>query len=251
MAGDPVAREFLHRLTALVPEQRYSIELRSEDAALALLTFGGAALSVLARPCTRDELVPYRKIVRSEPLLIPVAEATPWEIYLHADNPLSELKVSDLPRVFHTGHPAGDLRRWSQLGVTGPLAGQRIETMARPRHRHFLTGGVKDAAVQVELSQPHDHPDDVAAARVLAANPAGLLVAHAGLEVPGVRPLGLFTHLPRFLNFVLNQDVSGLIEKPARILTEAALSAEGQALTTGLSSVELERSRALLAGVPS
>ncbi|WP_018897728.1 substrate-binding domain-containing protein [Rhizobium sp. 2MFCol3.1] len=51
---------------------------------------------------------------------------TPPALYVHAENPLAGLTMSDVARVFSSGHPRGDVNFWHQLSLGGNFAHRRI-----------------------------------------------------------------------------------------------------------------------------
>ncbi|MFJ5223221.1 hypothetical protein [Streptomyces sp. NPDC088400] len=239
IAGSPYAAPLVERLAQAVterhPEYRYATNLVSTEAAVPLLCFGGSLLSVLTRPYNRDEQVPFKKIVGVPPATVRIARITPLDIYVHESNALTALERSDTPRVFLSGDPAGDLDLWSQLGLGGALGAQRIDTIASAEHRHFLSGGVKaSGSVEQVVRLTTTTATDQQTLDALAANPAGIAVAPAGLGREGVRPVGLAAAFPRRLLLVLRRRRDGFAEPAAVELARYALSEAGQAVADEL-----------------
>ncbi|GLY29089.1 hypothetical protein [Kineosporia sp. NBRC 101731] len=65
---------------------------------------------------------------------------TPPSLYVHRDNPLPGLNLASVVRVFADGDPAGDLTRWSQLGLEGRWAGRRIHVYVPDDGLGFVGG---------------------------------------------------------------------------------------------------------------
>lgn len=102
---------------------------------IAALTFGLTMVCPLGREANWLEQTTYRQVVGSDPLSIKIAHGTLTSprmtaglaIYINNNNPLRQLTMDQLARIFTTGGPGGDLTHWGQLGLGG-------EWTARPIH---------------------------------------------------------------------------------------------------------------------
>jgi phosphate transport system substrate-binding protein len=127
------------------PGFRFRMELKGGYVALPGLTHGVTALSPMARNVTAVELEPYRALVASDPLIIRVAHGTvtsqtrtaPLGIYVSRNNPIQQISLEQLARVFASGNPAGDITCWGQLGLSGEWADRPIHTVGTPEDSGF------------------------------------------------------------------------------------------------------------------
>lgn len=171
---------------------------------LASLIHGRAALSLQRREISDEESVPYFKGVGHRPRGVRVALAGPdapddevgaVALFVHADNPLASLSLTQAARVFTEGHPDGDCVTWGQLGVGDaawqsrvirPLVREEGSALSTHLRRHALGGRAWMAGCQ-----PFDTAGEMLAA--LSGEPSGIAFAPLGVaeNVPGIRPLAL------------------------------------------------------------
>jgi len=129
------------------PGVRFAIEYNRLGNAVNLpaLTHGVTLVGPMGREATPVELVPYRKIVGADPLIIRIAHGTivardkaaPLAIYVHRSNPLARLTVAQVARIFTSGTTGGDLTTWGQLGLTGEWANRAIHPCGTPEASGF------------------------------------------------------------------------------------------------------------------
>lgn len=202
----PVLQRLVHAFGQRHPRHAIALELAGAAAGMARLIHGQALLSAQAREISDEETVPYRKGVGERPCAVRIAHADPaaapgggshaLALYVHAGNPATRLSLHAVARIFSTGHPDGDCRRWGQVGLEAHGWPQRpILALAREEgsalgtylRRHVLDG--RALAPQCELLGSGQ-----AILARLADEPAGIAIAPAGSRLPGVKPLALARH---------------------------------------------------------
>lgn len=112
---------------------------------LPALTHGVTLVAPMGREVMPVELVPYRKIVGADPLVIRIAHGTivardkaaPLAIFVNLANPLARLTTEQVARIFTAGAPGGDLTTWGQLGLTGEWAHRAIHPCGTPEASGF------------------------------------------------------------------------------------------------------------------
>ena len=127
------------------PGFKFAVQLKGTTTGLPILTHGVTLFAPLGREVNGVELVPYTKIVGQAPLEIHVAHdsntpgkfATSLAIYVNKANPLEQLTMEQVARIFARGHPAGALTTWSQLGAKGDWAKRPIHPYATPEASGF------------------------------------------------------------------------------------------------------------------
>ena len=143
------------------------------------------------------------------------AAATPHKspataIFVHKDNPLAKLTMKQLDGIFgdaRTGGwialswnekaargPEGNIRKWGQLGVKGPLADQPIHVYGPPNRgagevSHFEARVFGGARIWNE--DLREYPDRARMMADLAKDPLGIAYAALGEGTAGVKSLAL------------------------------------------------------------
>ncbi len=258
--------------TAAHPNVRFAFDLRGTRFAPATLAAGTSAFAPMGGEFTPPQLAEYHAAVGDEPLVFRVAHASlspralsgPLGIFVHRDNPLASLSISQAARAF-----GGQAVRWGDLGATGAWAD-------RPIHLY----GLKPDTVLGIFAQKHvlegrpfsrgfaGFPQSVDVVEKVSADPSGIGFAAANRGTPSVRALALSATtkdiplaptaknvasgrypLDRFLLIYARQPLSQI----AREFVRVVLSAEGQAAVAAspqeyipLSTSELTVERAKL-----
>src|SRR4029077_11331228 len=87
----------------------------------------------------------YAEIVGGEPLVVNIAHGTLTSvrmtaglaIYINRENPVRQLTMDQLARIFTTGAPGGDLTHWGQVGATGEWAMRPIHIYGTPEYSGY------------------------------------------------------------------------------------------------------------------
>ena len=102
------------RFGELHPGFRFAWNLPGTKAAPAALADGRAAFAPMGAPMTPPQLADYQKITHAPPLVFPIAHASlspralsgPLAVFVHRDNPLTSLTLTELAAIF-SGADAG------------------------------------------------------------------------------------------------------------------------------------------------
>src|ERR1035437_9243316 len=125
--------------------------LRGEASAIGGLYTGVADIALMERQPSAIELDAYEPIFGHEPFEISVAtgsldianHATALVIFVHHDNPLGQLTLTQLDAIFGADHRRGpkNIRTWGELGLTGTWANKPINAyvpgIAQDVSQHF------------------------------------------------------------------------------------------------------------------
>lgn len=134
-------------------------------------------------------------------------------IFVHEDNPLSQLSLQQLDGIFGAQRSGGwiglswndkaargpekNIRNWGQLGVKGPLARRPIHVYGPP-NRGAGEVSVFEARVfggaRIWNEELREYADRARMMADLSRDPAGIAYAALGQAVPGVKALALATH---------------------------------------------------------
>jgi phosphate transport system substrate-binding protein len=121
------------------PGFRFTPILKGNGTAIPAITYDMAAFAPEGGGATLLELLPYEKIYGSkkDPVaaliirvahgsLNPAAKMSPLGIIVNKSNPIKSLTVEQVASIFSTGSGTGDVTGWSQIGMSGDLAGKPI-----------------------------------------------------------------------------------------------------------------------------
>ncbi len=129
------------------PGTRFATEYNKEGNTLniAALMHGVTLLCPLARDINAAEKRAYADWVGAEPFVVNIAHGTLTSVrmtaglavYVNKANPIHELTLDQLARIFTSGAPGGDLTYWGQLGATGEWASRPIHTYGTPEYSGY------------------------------------------------------------------------------------------------------------------
>jgi phosphate transport system substrate-binding protein len=279
-------REMLESLDALFeqahPRVHFTLTLKGTRTAPAALAAGRSLLAPMGAEFQPDQLAAYRREVGSDPVgfrvahdsLGPQARSGPLVVFVPAANPLPELTLEQLERIFAAG---GRGLRWGQLGVTGDLANRPIHIyglaattpLGRFMGQHALAGRPFDKRF-IGLPESADVVRDV------GNDPLGIGFAAINHVTPAVRMVPLSRRagerpsratrvdllagrypLDRYLFIYVRIPPGGKLNPIAREYLSLALSPAGQrAIASGhlgylpLSAAEVAAERAKLDALP-
>jgi len=111
------------------PDVRFGTKLMGTGTGMAGLYTGVADLALMGRDSTSSEIMAFEWVFRYKPLGIGVATGSldvPGKtfavaVFVHKDNPLSKLTLTQLDAIFGSEHRRGprNIRMWRELGLTG------------------------------------------------------------------------------------------------------------------------------------
>ncbi len=111
------------------PDVRFETKLMGTGTGMAGLYTGVADLALMGRDTTSSEIMAFEWVFRYKPLGIGVATGSldvPGKtfavaVFVHKDNPLSKLTLTQMDAIFGSEHLRGprNIRTWGELGLTG------------------------------------------------------------------------------------------------------------------------------------
>jgi len=174
------------------PDVQFTSNLDGTEAAMAGLYGGIADLAFIGREAYNTEIQAFRDHVGYAPLGLMISSgsfATPHktfslEIFVHQDNPLSQLTMQQVAAIFGCGcktPKSPPIRTWGQLGLGGEWKDRPIHVygyatgtgMARFFDRTALGGSGRWNDQLVDFDNGHDQNGDVINAGVYVLNALG------------------------------------------------------------------------------
>ncbi|MFT5138874.1 MAG: phosphate transport system substrate-binding protein [Lysobacterales bacterium] len=138
------------------PDVSFDLKLIGTRAARPALIDGSSAFAPMGAEFSAPALEQYRRRHQSDPLAIKVAHAAinsnalsgPLAIFVHEQNPLTEISLPQAEKVFSKRLNIENLKTWGQLGLSGPWKDRAIEPCGlRPERalstflsEHFFSG---------------------------------------------------------------------------------------------------------------
>jgi phosphate transport system substrate-binding protein len=214
----PLLKKWEAGFQRLHPGVQFADSLKSTASAMYGLDLRSADMAIMGRP-----IFPYERYGTYEhswlyPVGIEVAtgsatllhKSPALAVFVHRDNPLAQMTVQQLDRVFGAERAGGwnalswdesvartaqsNVRTWDQLGVTGPLAGQPIHVYGPPglgagaitffQSRVMGGGEMWNPALQ-------EYADRAQMVAALARDPLGIAYAPLAYATAGVKALAL------------------------------------------------------------
>jgi phosphate transport system substrate-binding protein len=184
------------------PDVRFETTLRGTGTAIAGLYTGVADLALMGRPVSSTESMAFEWVFRYKPLGVQVSTGSlavtgksyAPVVFVHKDNPLSQLTLPQLDAVFGCEHLRGtkNVRTWGDLGLTGEWStrpihsyGPDIQSSTASFFREtVLKGSYKWSCDMKELA-------DVQVLDGLAKDRAGIAYSALGYLTQQVKPLAL------------------------------------------------------------
>jgi phosphate transport system substrate-binding protein len=129
------------------PGTRFAVEYNKEGNTLdmAALVHGVTLVCPLARDINAAERTTYAQLVGGEPLVVNIAHGTLTStrmtaglaVYINKENPIHNLTMEQVARIFTTGAQGGDLTYWGQLGAPGEWAARPIHAYGTPENSGY------------------------------------------------------------------------------------------------------------------
>jgi phosphate transport system substrate-binding protein len=138
IVGDDTMEPLLKRLNDLFvkthPGIRFTTLLKSPPTGIDGIQAGISLFAPVAHDAWETEIEPFKRLTGYRPLDVRIgrrgyagaARENPPAIYVNASNPLPQLSLDQVGRIFTTGQSPSDLRHWSQLGARGDWAKHAI-----------------------------------------------------------------------------------------------------------------------------
>jgi phosphate transport system substrate-binding protein len=152
IVGDDTMEPLLKRLNELFvqthPGIRFTLMLRSQPTGIDGIQAGVSLFAPVAHDAWETEIEPFKRLTGYRPLDVRIGRRgyagagreNPPGIYVNANNPLSQLTLDQVARIFTTGQMPSDLRHWSQLGVGGEWVKHAIHLYGTRDDGRTVTG---------------------------------------------------------------------------------------------------------------
>ena len=141
------------------------------------------AVGMLSRPVTEEELEELKRGGLKNPVAIMVARE-PLGVFVNEANPLNEISFEQLVSVFCKGTATDDEMTWQAMGVSGELAGKRIQLFERDSKsgthafvKNYLFKGLELKSASSSLSS------NAAVAKAVGESPEAIAIC--GLKCGG------------------------------------------------------------------
>lgn len=227
------------------------------ETAIPNLTYNRILVGSMGRPIKLLEAAGFKSAFGSEPIEIKVANAandtsqklaTSLAVYVHRDNPVTQLTTKQVAQMLTIGNDGGDFSRWGQLGLTGEWTKRLIHPLGTPQYSGFGTWMMAnrlDGRPYSAAYEEYASTDELL--KRLASEPGGITVAAIGRETDKIKqvavsenPEGPFikgtpaeiqaNRYPygRYLYFYARREANGKIDPVAADYLKLLLSKEGQ-----------------------
>ena len=256
IAGVPSTKRLIEALTAYLAElpspTRLATKTTQDESVFAYLMNRRSDLALLEREITPVEAVPYKKLIGAQPLAIKVASLRPSDeitenaslaVYVHEDNPLTEITITQLRRIFTQGNPQGDYSDWAQLGgkpsrLQAFSLTENSSLTAYLLAHHFSGHEFSSHTYWVENTE--------ALLQNIQGHRSAVGIAQAGRFIEGIKTLRIIDEpqvampatdsqifrdpLTRFLYLYVAPPTTPVMTDHLRTFTDIMLSQQGQAL---------------------
>ncbi|WP_145572126.1 PstS family phosphate ABC transporter substrate-binding protein [Yersinia bercovieri] len=235
------------------PGVNLQIQAAGSSTAPAALAAGAAQLGPMSRPMKAGEVSAFIQRYGYPPLAVPVA-VDALVVFVHQDNPLNKLTLSQLDAIFSQNRRCGasrPIQRFGELGLTGDWANRALQRYSRNsasgtygyfKHRVLCDGDF--------MNNVNELPGSASVVQAVAGSLNGIGYASIGFRNSGVKPLALAATgqdfvlptpenvkdgrypLSRYLYIYINKAPGQPLEPLTAALLERVLSPEGQKQAT-------------------
>jgi phosphate transport system substrate-binding protein len=196
------------------PGIKFDNRMYGTASAMGALYTGEADLAILGREIWPNEVSAFERVFHYDPLGVDITTGSldirnmdfALNIFVHKDNPLSRLSLTQVDAIFGNEHRRGpkNIRKWGELGLTGEWKDKPIHVYGFPTSRGFavffqlavLNDSHKwncDLKEFFDLKQPDGKSFD-GGQRILDAlknDPYGIAYSNLRYMNPQVKPLAL------------------------------------------------------------
>ncbi|WNV07603.1 PstS family phosphate ABC transporter substrate-binding protein [Tardiphaga sp. 709] len=227
------------------------------ETAIPNLTYNRILVGSMGRPIKLLEAAGFKSAFGAEPIEIRVAHAandtsqhlaTSLAVYVHRDNPITQLTTKQVAQILTIGNDGGDFSRWGQLGLKGDWTKRLIHPLGTPQYSGFGTWMLAnrlDGKPYSTRYEEYSSTDELL--KRLESEPGGITVAAIGRETDRIKqvavaetPGGPFIKgtpteiqvnkypYSRYLYFYARREADGKIDPVAADYLKLLLSKEGQ-----------------------
>ncbi|EMQ2083046.1 PstS family phosphate ABC transporter substrate-binding protein [Yersinia enterocolitica] len=235
------------------PGVNLQIQAAGSSTAPAALAAGAAQLGPMSRPMKAAEITAFTERYGYPPLAVPVA-VDALVVFVHQDNPLDKLTLSQLDAVFSQNRRCGEshrIQRFGELGLKEHWAERSIQ-----RYSRNSASGTYGFFKQLVLcggdflNNINELPGSASVVQAVAGSLNGMGYASIGFRNSGVKPLSLSANgqdyvmptaenvkdgrypLSRYLYIYINKAPGKPLEPLTAAFLERVLSPEGQKRVT-------------------
>lgn len=231
------------------PGVNLQIQAAGSSTAPAALAAGAAQLGPMSRPMKAGEISAFIQRYGYPPLAVPVA-VDALVVFVHQDNPLNKITLSQLDAIFSQNRRCGALRsvqRFGELGLEGDWAARALQRYGRNsasgtygyfKHRVLCDGDF--------INNVNELPGSASVVQAVAGSLNGIGYASIGFRNSGAKPLALAASgqdfvlptpenvkngrypLSRYLYIYINKAPGLPLEPLTAAFLERVLSPEGQ-----------------------
>ena len=129
------------------PEIKFDNRMYGTASAMGALYTGAGDLAILGREIWPNEVSAFEKVFHYDPLGIDITTGSldirnmdfALNVFVHKDNPLSKLTLTQVDAIFGSEHRRGakNIRTWGELGLDGEWQDKRIHVYGFPISRGF------------------------------------------------------------------------------------------------------------------
>lgn len=235
------------------PGVNLQIQAAGSSTAPAALAAGATQLGPMSRPMKAAEITAFTQRYGYPPLAVPVA-VDALVVFVHRDNPLNKITLSQLDAVFSQNRLCGashPIQRFGELGLKGPWAARALQRYSR--NSASGTYGFFKQRVLCDgdfTNNINELPGSASVVQAVAGSLNGMGYASIGFRNSGVKPLLLSADgqdyvmptaenvkdgsypLSRYLYIYINKVPGQPLEPLTAAFLERVLSPEGQKRVT-------------------
>lgn len=235
------------------PGVNLQIQAAGSSTAPAALAAGAAQLGPMSRPMKAAEITAFTQRYGYPPLAVPVA-VDALVVFVHQDNPLNKMTLSQLDAIFSQNRRCGEphrIQRFGELGLKGSWAARSLQRYSRNSasgtYGFFKQRVLCDGDFDNNINEL---PGSASVVQAVAGSLNGIGYASIGFRNSGVKSLSLAANgqdyvmptpanvkdgrypLSRYLYIYINKAPGKPLEPLTAAFLERVLSPEGQKRVT-------------------
>lgn len=235
------------------PGVNLQIQAAGSSTAPAALAVGATQLGPMSRPMKAAEITAFTERYGYPPLAVPVA-VDALVVFVHQDNPLNRLTLSQLDAIFSQNRRCGEphgIQHFGELGLKGRWSGRSIQRYSRNSASGTYGFFKQQVLCDGDFSNKiNELPGSASVVQAVAGSLNGMGYASIGFRSSGVKPLSLAANgqdyvlpsaenvkdgrypLSRYLYIYINKAPGKPLEPLTAAFLDRVLSPEGQRRVT-------------------
>lgn len=194
------------------PNVNIQIQAAGSSTAPPALTEGTSQFGPMSRKMKSKEIEAFEKRYGYKPTAIPVA-IDALAVFVHKDNPIKGLKISELDAVFSSTRKCGgdkDVTRWGDLGLSGEWAAKDIQLFGRNSvsgtYGYFKKKGLCKGDFKNNVNE---QPGSASVVQSVSSSLNGIGYSGIGYKTSGVRTVPLAKRGENYIDATMENAVSG------------------------------------------